>query len=182
VAVGVSRPAGSPATGLPDTECTISPLQALLHCLAPRWAHERLVPDAHIGAVHHNSRSCSLIPLLGWESSSSGPAATGANHGKVERFHKTLLDEWAYARPYRSNTERRQAFTEWLRFYNHRRPHASLDDLTPMAVLVNNVHGHTADMEWFAVKGSCGGPVVGRVGRMDEGRWAARGGVDARSD
>jgi transposase InsO family protein len=29
----------------------------------------------------------------------------------------------------------------WLRLYNHRRPHTSLDGLTPMAVLVNNVHG-----------------------------------------
>jgi transposase InsO family protein len=65
-------------------------------------------------------------------------------NGKVERFHKTLLDEWAYARLYRSNTERRQAFTRWLRSYNHRRPHTSLDGLTPMAVLVNNVGGkHT---------------------------------------
>jgi transposase InsO family protein len=38
----------------------------------------------------------------------------------VERFHKTLLKEWAYAWLYRSNTERRRAFTRWLRFYNHR--------------------------------------------------------------
>jgi transposase InsO family protein len=65
-------------------------------------------------------------------------------NGKVERFHRTLLEEWAYARLYRSNAERRRAFTRWLRFYNHRRPHTSLDGLTPMAVLVNNVHGkHT---------------------------------------
>jgi transposase InsO family protein len=65
-------------------------------------------------------------------------------NGKVERFHKTLLDEWAYARPYRSNAERRRAFTRWLRSYNHRRPHTSLNGLTPMAVLVNNVGGkHT---------------------------------------
>jgi transposase InsO family protein len=65
-------------------------------------------------------------------------------NGKVERFHKTLLEEWAYARLYRSNTERRRAFTRWLRFYNHRRPHTSLDGQTPMAVLVNNVGGkHT---------------------------------------
>jgi transposase InsO family protein len=65
-------------------------------------------------------------------------------NGKVERFNKTLLDEWAYARLYRSNTERHRAFTRWLRFYNHRRPHTSLDGLTPMAVLVNNVHkNHT---------------------------------------
>jgi transposase InsO family protein len=63
-------------------------------------------------------------------------------NGKVERFNKTLLDEWAYARLYRSNTERRRAFTRWLRSYNHRRPHTSLDGLTPMAVLVNNVHGN----------------------------------------
>jgi transposase InsO family protein len=62
-------------------------------------------------------------------------------NGKVERFNRTLLEEWAYARLYRSNTERRQAFTRWLRFYNHRRPHTSLDGLTPMAALVNNAGG-----------------------------------------
>jgi transposase InsO family protein len=62
-------------------------------------------------------------------------------NGKVERFHRTLLEEWAYARLYRSNAERRRAFTRWLRFYNHRRPHTSLDGLTPMAVLVNNAAG-----------------------------------------
>jgi transposase InsO family protein len=65
-------------------------------------------------------------------------------NGKVERFNKTLLEEWAYRRLYRSNDERCRAFTSWLRFYNHRRPHTSLDGLTPMAALVNNVAGkHT---------------------------------------
>ena len=59
----------------------------------------------------------------------------------MERFNKTLLDEWAYGRLYRSNHERRAAFRRWLRFYNHRRPHTALDGLTPMAVLINNVHG-----------------------------------------
>jgi transposase InsO family protein len=62
-------------------------------------------------------------------------------NGKVERFNKTLLDEWAYGRLYRSNNERRQALSRWLRFYNHRRPHTALDGLTPMAVLVNNAGG-----------------------------------------
>jgi transposase InsO family protein len=63
-------------------------------------------------------------------------------NGKVERFNKTLLDEWAYARLYGSNTERRRAFARWLRSYNHRQPHTSLDGLTPMVVLVNNPGGH----------------------------------------
>ncbi|WP_031183916.1 integrase core domain-containing protein, partial [Streptomyces seoulensis] len=27
-------------------------------------------------------------------------------NGKVERFNRTLLDEWAYQRPYTTNTER----------------------------------------------------------------------------
>jgi transposase InsO family protein len=64
-------------------------------------------------------------------------------NGKVERFHKTLLDEWAYARLYRSNAERCRALVGWLRLSNHRRPHTSLAGLTPMAVLVNNVVGTT---------------------------------------
>jgi transposase InsO family protein len=62
-------------------------------------------------------------------------------NGKVERFNKTLLDEWAYARLYRANNQRRRALARWLRFYNHRRPHTSLDGLTPMAILVNNLGG-----------------------------------------
>jgi transposase InsO family protein len=65
-------------------------------------------------------------------------------NGKVERFNRTLLEEWAYGRLYRTNTERHRAFSRWLRLYNHRRPHTSLDGLTPMAVLVNNLGGkHT---------------------------------------
>ena len=63
-------------------------------------------------------------------------------NGKVERFNKTLLAEWAYGRLYRSNDERCRAFARWLRLYNHRRPHTSLDGLTPMTVLVNNLGGN----------------------------------------
>jgi hypothetical protein len=32
-------------------------------------------------------------------------------NGKVERFNRTLLDEWAYHQPYHTETERRKAFT-----------------------------------------------------------------------
>jgi len=60
-------------------------------------------------------------------------------NGKSERFNRTLLDEWAYARPYTSNNERLIALPEFVERYNHHRPHTSLKGLTPMAFLVNNV-------------------------------------------
>ncbi|HEY1169338.1 MAG TPA: IS481 family transposase, partial [Candidatus Limnocylindrales bacterium] len=43
-------------------------------------------------------------------------------NGKAERFIGTLVREWAYSRPYRSNSERLDALPEWLDFYNRRRP------------------------------------------------------------
>jgi transposase InsO family protein len=60
-------------------------------------------------------------------------------NGKAERFIGTLLTEWAYARPYPSNTARLTALPGYLDFYNRSRPHTGLGGLSPMAV-VNNVH------------------------------------------
>jgi transposase InsO family protein len=63
-------------------------------------------------------------------------------NGKVERFNRTLLDEWAYARPYATNAERLAELPAFLERYNHHRSHTALDGLTPMAFLVNNVSGN----------------------------------------
>lgn len=52
-------------------------------------------------------------------------------NGKVERFNRTMLEEWAYARAYRSETERVAAFPAWLEYYNHQRGHTALKGLTP---------------------------------------------------
>lgn len=62
-------------------------------------------------------------------------------NGKAERFIRTLLDEWAYARPYRSNPERLAALPAFLDFYNRERPHTALSGLAPMAA-VNNLWKH----------------------------------------
>jgi len=70
------------------------------------------------------------------------PAAIGARqvlirphcpwtNGKVERFNRTLLHEWAYARPFASNDERADALPEWINFYNQRRRHSALGGLPP---------------------------------------------------
>ncbi|MGP3928360.1 IS481 family transposase, partial [Streptomyces sp. 8N616] len=47
-------------------------------------------------------------------------------NGKVERFHRTLLEEWAYQRPYHSEAERQAAFPAWLDWYNYHRPHTGI--------------------------------------------------------
>ncbi len=65
-------------------------------------------------------------------------------NGKVERFNKTLVAEWAYNRPYMTNGERVDALDEWLHHYNHHRPHTALDGRTPMQALEQHVPGkHT---------------------------------------
>ena len=52
-------------------------------------------------------------------------------NGKVERFNRTLLDEWAYARTYYSNQDRARALPEWLHTYNHHRGHTALGGHPP---------------------------------------------------
>jgi transposase InsO family protein len=58
-------------------------------------------------------------------------------NGKVERLNRTLVEEWAYARPYRSETERREAFPAWLHTYNHHRGHTALKGQPPASRVPN---------------------------------------------
>lgn len=62
-------------------------------------------------------------------------------NGKIERFHRTLGDGWAYARFYTSETERRAALPGWLHFYNHHRLHTAIGNKPPISRLTN-VPGH----------------------------------------
>ena len=58
-------------------------------------------------------------------------------NGKIERFHRTLADGWAYARHYMSETERRAALAGWLHEYNHHRPHSAIGGKPPISRLTN---------------------------------------------
>ncbi|OMH34481.1 IS481 family transposase [Tersicoccus sp. Bi-70] len=62
-------------------------------------------------------------------------------NGKIERFHRTLADGWAYARFYSTETERRNALPGWLHFYNHHRPHTATGGQPPITRLTN-LPGH----------------------------------------
>jgi transposase InsO family protein len=72
--------------------------------------------------------------------------ATGATHkrtrpyrpqtnGKVERFHRILLEEWAYIRDWISEPARTHGHDQFMHFYNRHRSHGALGWQTPIATL-----------------------------------------------
>lgn len=58
-------------------------------------------------------------------------------NGKIERFHRTMADGWAYAHHYLSEAERREALAGWLHEYNHHRPHSAIGGKPPISRLTN---------------------------------------------
>jgi len=62
-------------------------------------------------------------------------------NGKIERFHRTLADGWAYARLYDSEAARRAELPGWLHSYNHHRAHSAIGGQTPITRLTN-LPGH----------------------------------------
>ncbi len=63
-------------------------------------------------------------------------------NGKVERFNRTLLDEWAYVRVYTSEQERVDALASWTHTYNHHRNHTAIDG-PPISRATNLAAHHT---------------------------------------
>jgi transposase InsO family protein len=58
-------------------------------------------------------------------------------NGKIERFHRTMTDGWAFKRMYLSESSRRKALPAWLHEYNHHRPHTAIGKIPPIARLTN---------------------------------------------
>lgn len=57
---------------------------------------------------------------------------TPRTNGKVERFNKTMKDEWLYVRAYSSEIDRRNHLVPFLNEYNHDRPHSSIGNRPPI--------------------------------------------------
>ena len=60
---------------------------------------------------------------------------TPKTNGKAERFIKTMLEEWAYGRPFNSSDERNDRLSDWLRIYNCERRHGGINMKTPISRL-----------------------------------------------
>ncbi|HSP51979.1 MAG TPA: IS481 family transposase [Cryobacterium sp.] len=58
-------------------------------------------------------------------------------NGKIERFHRTLANGWAFSRFYATESARRNALPAWIHEYNHHRPHTAIGGHPPISRLTN---------------------------------------------
>ena len=93
---------------------------------------ERILTDN--GAAYCSKPYAARLAELGIRHSRTRVRRPQTN-GKAERFIGTLIHEWAYARPYRTNQERLRRLAHFLDFYNRRRPHTALGGRSPLDVL-----------------------------------------------
>jgi transposase InsO family protein len=136
-----SRLAYSEILPIEDIECCTAFLQRAVRWFAQHGIHvERVLTDNGVAYRTHAWRD--LCSTLGIIHTRTRPYTPRTN-GKVERFNRTLLDEWAYVRTYRSDLQRADALDRWLHHYNHHRCHTALAGQPPMS-RVNNLSGHNS--------------------------------------
>ena len=83
--------------------------------------------------------------------------------GKIERFHRTLRQEFLLGREFTDLSRAQAALDRWVRSYNAERPHSALGMATPASRFVAVVAGPPADASALAPERSGGGWVSRRV-------------------
>ncbi|WP_406134554.1 IS481 family transposase [Streptomyces sp. NBC_01089] len=101
---------------------------------------ERVLTDN--GACYKSSLWRDALAAAGITHKRTRPYRPQTN-GKVERLNRTLPDEWAYAKPYHSEQERRDAYPAWLHTYNHHRGHTALAGKPPASRVPNLTRQYT---------------------------------------
>lgn len=121
-----------------DDETAVTAIQVLRNAVAWFAARgiqaERVLTDNGSAYKSHAWRQACLA--MGITPKKTRPYRPQTN-GKVERFHRTLADGWAFARHYSSEQARRKALPAWLHFYNHHRPHTAASGQPPITRLTN---------------------------------------------
>jgi transposase InsO family protein len=121
-----------------DDETAITATAVLARAIA--WyqargiAVERVLSDN--GGAYRSALWRDTCAELGITPKKTRPYRPQTN-GKIERFHSTLADGWAYAHHYLSETEQRAALAGWLHEYNHHRPHSATGGKPPISRLTN---------------------------------------------
>ncbi|MEG0297955.1 MAG: DDE-type integrase/transposase/recombinase, partial [Aurantimicrobium sp.] len=95
---------------------------------------ERVLSDNGPAYVSHLWRD--TCNELGIKAKRTRPYRPQTN-GKIERFHRTLADGWAFGKFYNTDSARNNALPGWLHEYNHHRPHTAIGNRPPMSRLTN---------------------------------------------
>jgi transposase InsO family protein len=133
-----SRLAYSEFAGVENAEnCVAFLVRAVAWFAAHGIATERILTDNGNGYRSFAWRD--QMTELGIKHSRTKPYHPATN-GKVERFNRTLADEWAYARLWKSEASRARGLDRFLHRYNHHRHHTAIGG--PPASRVNNLAGH----------------------------------------
>jgi transposase InsO family protein len=125
-----------------DDETSQTATQVLRNAVA--WFAERGVV---VQRVLSDNGSCYRSTL--WHQTCADLAITAKKtrpyrpqtNGKIERFHRTLAEGWAFNKFYTSETARLAALPAWIHQYNHHRPHSAIGKCSPITRL-NNLAGH----------------------------------------
>ncbi len=80
-------------------------------------------------------------------------------NGKIERFHRTLAEGWAFKKLYSSETARLAALPSWIHQHNHHRPHSAIGKAAPITRLDNLAGHHTWRRTRRVPRDSCRGSV-----------------------
>ena len=108
---------------------------------AASWFHtrgvtvERVLTDNAL-AYRRGRNWAAVCVALGIRRRFIKPGCPWTN-GKAERLNRTLLTEFAYARPWTSNAERLAALDSWVEDYNTRRAHSALGGQPPITRLAS---------------------------------------------
>ena len=111
---------------------------------AVAWFGERGVSVQRVlsdnGAAYKSHLWRDTCAELGIAAKKTRPYRPQTN-GKIERFHRTMAEEWAFKKFYSSEAVRRAALPAWIHQYNHHRPHTAISKAPPITRL-NNLAGH----------------------------------------
>ena len=123
-----------------DDETTVTVLGFWMRAVAFFAEHgvtlRQLMTDN--GPAYRSLALAALLQQQGIEHLFTRPYRPQTN-GKVERYQRTLRDEWGYGKAYASESARRNALTAWLHIYNHHRPHTAIGGKPPISRVTNVV-------------------------------------------
>ena len=107
---------------------------------ATRWYAERGITLERVlsdnAKAYHGCDWQRACQELGVQRRYTRPYSPWTN-GKAEALIKTMLREWAYRHTYPTSSHRARALSGYLRWYNHHRPHGSLQAQPPISRVSN---------------------------------------------